>query len=198
MSFASGEGLAVYDPGDTLKLTKYYPDAMFMAVGKVPENAKVVLATVITPQIDDYLRGGGTLLYVGAGSEYLPVSKVYNWNAYSMPYIPSDAAAVLGGVGERGFGCLDFLELFTEYALGAGTTGENVLMRRIEMRSYKVGSYITETGVIGGRLIQTTLRLGETPVDVLRGGGIWLDTERENTIGRYLLDRLIRYALDEI
>jgi hypothetical protein len=68
-------------------------------------------------------------------------------------------------------------------------------MRRIELRSSKISSYITEIGVGTGRLIQTTLRLGETPVDVLRGGGLWLDTEHENVIGRYLLDRLIGHAL---
>ncbi|MGI6202587.1 MAG: hypothetical protein ACOYID_04195, partial [Eubacteriales bacterium] len=191
----SAKGLAIYDPDDTLGLANYYPDAMITAGGEVPENAKAVLATAVTPQIDRYLRDGGTLLYVGTGSEYLHVARVYNWNAYSMPFIPPHAVSVLGGVGERGFGCLDFLELFTEYALGAGVEGENVLMRRIELRSSKISSYITEIGVGTGRLIQTTLRLGETPVDVLRGGGLWLDTEHENVIGRYLLDRLIGHAL---
>jgi Beta-galactosidase/beta-glucuronidase len=190
-----GHGLAVYDPGETLGLRKYYPNAVFLAYNERPEGVGAVIATAITPEIEAYLRLGGTLLYIGAGSEFIPVSKVYNWNAYSMPFIPNPSHSALGGVGKRGFGCLDFLELFTEDAMASGLSGENVIIRRIEQRTYRAGSYLTELGVGRGRLIQTTLRLGETPVDVLRGGGIWLDTEHENTVGRYLLDRLAAYAL---
>ena len=120
---ASGRGLCVYDPGDTLNLRRYYPDAEFMASSEPRPDTKAVVATAVTPGIQTYVKAGGTLIYAGGGSESLPVSRVYNWNAYSMPFIPDPSHPALGGVGRRGFGCLDFLELFTEDAISAGHAG---------------------------------------------------------------------------
>ena len=146
-----------------------YPNAEKWTDGAEPDLL-VTYDRLTTAQLT-YLNNGGKVLYLGHGSEALTVEKGTYYSQYVLVSFPDPDHEIIKAIPTKGFGGTQFLELQTEYVITAyrddplpSTLIGKVLLRDNVPDNLQTGSYMTETTIGQGQLIQCTLNLEGDPV----------------------------------
>ncbi len=132
-----------------------------------------------------YLENGGTVLYLGTGSEVAKVEKGTYYSQYVMVHFPREDHDIITALDSKGFGGLQFLGLQTEYVITEDKDDplSHSIIGKLLLRD-NVGdigqsaSYMSEFTVGEGRVVQCTLNLSADPA-----------------LGNYLIDTAAQYLL---
>ncbi|MHC1696283.1 MAG: glycoside hydrolase family 2 protein [Eubacteriales bacterium] len=165
---ASSYGFADYDPAQTA------PD--------------LVITATITSEIEDYLRSGGKVIYLGSGSGPVPISKGVSFNSYAYTFYPDEGHPLSAALASDGYGCTQFLDVACNTSmdiLSMGAGAKNII-GRMDLRGYGVSSYLGEYAVGNGILLQTTLSLND---EIVPG--------EKNILGQYLFNQMLMYMLEQ-
>lgn len=191
---AGGKKVQVYDPSNRLQLgTRYNWMSSFTGV-----DADLVITTDLNGTILNYLSSGGKVIYVGADSGVTEVTNSWDYNRLSFAFAPDRDNALVKAIANDGYGGLQFVDLATQYYLEQMDNG-NSLIGRFNITTGVIASYVSEYACGAGTLLQTTLRLDDSTLQL---GGALLTHESlavsgENVLGAYLLDQMIRYELSK-
>lgn len=148
----------------------------------------VRISNAFTPELEVFVRAGGSLLVLQTGEGALPTKALPFWRE-SLKLLYDHPA--LAGFPHAGFPDLQFYSLATDYAFDtdalAAHFGANALhpiMRRLDARLFTLSEYLVELQFGTGRMFATTLRFGGGAGDQVQGLSA-------NVAGRWLLARLI-------
>ncbi|HIC90290.1 MAG TPA: glycoside hydrolase [Anaerolineae bacterium] len=187
------EGLALCDPAGTLTdLEDLVRASVPIGLDERPRDASLVVSSVLTVALSDYLRSGGRLLLLQTGDGPLPSRRLPFWRE-AIKLI--EEHPVWQGFPHDGFTDLQFYGLATDLALETAYLDEWLpvkevipILRRLDARQFHVTDYIVEARVGAGALIASTLRfqggLGDQPSGLGR-----------NPAARHLLGCLMAYLL---
>ncbi len=151
----------------------------------------VILATALTPWLQEYLRAGGRVLLLQQGDGPLPSRRGPFWRE-AIHLFPDHP--LWQTFPHRGYADLQFFGLATDVMLDAARLDEAVsgvtqirpLMRRLDAREFLVTEYLLEAQVGSGLLLACTLRL--------QGGvGAQPSGVHHNVAGSYLLWAMLDY-----
>lgn len=191
----SGKKVQVYDPANRLGLGSRYP---WMSGFTNGTGADLVVATEMNGMILNYLTNGGKVVYVGSRSGVTQTADNWDFNRFSFAFAPDMENSLAASLQNGGFSGIQFLDLATASYMTAADNGEN-LIGRFGITTGEIGSYVCDYAVGQGSLLQTTLRLDASDLDL--GGGLLthesLSAHGENIFGAYLLDQMIRYQLEK-
>ena len=125
---------------------------------------------------------------------------VDNWdyNRFSFAFVPDRENTLAASLCSDGFGGMQFINLATASYLAAADNGTNII-GRFGITTGEIASYLCDYLVGQGSMLQTTLRLDESTLNL--GGALLthesLSAKGENVLGAYLLDQMIRYQLEK-
>ena len=191
----SGKKVQVYDPANRLGLGSRYP---WMSGFTNGTGADLVVATEMNGMILNYLTNGGKVVYVGNRSGVTQTADNWDFNRFSFAFAPDMENSLAASLQNGGFSGIQFLNLAAASYMTAADNGEN-LIGRFGITTGEIGSYVCDYAVGQGSLLQTTLRLDTSDLDL--GGGLLthesLSAHGENILGAYLLDQMIRYQLEK-
>ena len=161
-------------------------------------GADLVVATEMNGMILNYLTNGGKVVYVGNRSGVTQTADNWDFNRFSFAFAPDMENSLAASLQNGGFSGIQFLNLAAASYMTAADNGEN-LIGRFGITTGEIGSYVCDYAVGQGSLLQTTLRLDTSDLDL--GGGLLthesLSAHGENILGAYLLDQMIRYQLEK-
>ena len=191
----SGKKIQIYDPSNRLGLGTRYP---WMAGFSNGSGADLVVASEMNGMILSYLTNGGRVVYVGSNSGVTQTADNWDYNRFSFAFVPDRENRLAASLQNDGFGGMQFINLATASYLTAADNGEN-LIGRFGITTGEIGSYVCDYTVGQGSLLQTTLRLDASDLNL--GGALLthesLSAHGENVLGAYLLDQMIRYQLEK-
>ena len=190
----SKKNVQVYDPSNRLMLGKRYGwMSSFTGAG-----ADLVITTELTGPILNYLSSGGKVIYAGASSDVTEVVNSWDYNRLSFAFVSDKENALAASLANEGFGGLQFVDLATQYYLKPMENAKSII-GRFNITTGEIGSYVCEYSVGTGTLLQTTLRLDDSTLQL--GGDLLthesLSVGGENVLGMYFLDRMIEYELSK-
>ncbi|MEW6577894.1 MAG: hypothetical protein AB1435_01740 [Chloroflexota bacterium] len=184
------EGIAVLDP--TGALTEQRADLWDVAarVDALVPGASVLITTVLTPAVLDFVRGGGSALVWQNGDRPIPAIAAPFWRGGTK--LIADHP-VMNAMPHAGFVDLQFYGVATPWALDTSrlarvlpdATQVRGLLRRLDNSKFSVADYLIEARLGAGRLFATTLRfqggLGDQPAGL-----------KFNLAGRWLLYQIVQ------
>ena len=191
----SEKKVQVYDPSNRLGLGSRYPWMTGFSNGS---GADLVVASEMNGMILSYLTNGGKVVYVGNNSGVTQTADNWDFNRFSFAFAPDQENALAASLHNGGFGGMQFINLATASYMTAADNGEN-LIGRFGITTGEIGSYVCDYTIGQGSLLQTTLRLDASELNL--GGALLthesLSAHGENVLGAYLLDQMIRYQLEK-
>ncbi len=192
------EGLALYDPTGSLG----YLDDLAQAAGRINTPAKpdrpdhhILLTSVFTPELYDYIKQGGRAILLQAGAGSFPARPCPFWReAVKLLY----THPVLAGFPHQGYVDLQFYHLASDYALDLyeieavlpDVTQVRPIIRRLDARQFTLLDYLAELHIGAGTLLASTLRFGGGMGDQVNG-------LQANPAGRHLLHAMLSALLPE-
>jgi hypothetical protein len=184
-------GIGIYDPGGVLVgLDDLAEAAASIPAGGSFEECRIVIVGAFTPEVGDYVRGGGRVILIQQEGGALPVKGCPFWRE-SIKLI--EAHPITDAIPHRGFTDLQFYGIAADHTFDSGALAEVLpgyapLIRRLDARAFWLGEYLIDAEMGAGHLLATTLRvmggLGDQPRGI-----------RANIAGRHLLHALIAYSL---
>ena len=191
----SGKKVQVYDPSNRLGLGSRYP---WMTAFTNGSGADLVVASEMNGMILSYLTAGGKVVYVGSQSGITMTVDNWDYNRFSFAFVPDRENTLAASLCSDGFGGMQFINLATASYLAAADNGTNII-GRFGITTGEIASYLCDYLVGQGSMLQTTLRLDESTLNL--GGALLthesLSAKGENVLGAYLLDQMIRYQLEK-
>ena len=191
----SGKKVQVYDPSNRLGLGSRYP---WMTTFTNGSGADLVVASEMNGMILSYLTAGGKVVYVGSQSGITTTVDNWDYNRFSFAFVPNRENTLAASLCSGGFGGMQFINLATASYLAAADNGTNII-GRFGITTGEIASYLCDYLVGQGSMLQTTLRLDESTLNL--GGALLthesLSAKGENVLGAYLLDQMIRYQLEK-
>lgn len=189
------EGLALYDPAGSLAGLDDLTSAA-QPVSDVNTAAlsghRVLITSIFTPQVEEWVRGGGRALYLNAGRGGLPVIPCPFWRE-SVKLLYHHPA--LAGFPHRGHADLQFYHLATDHALDTAQIARLLhaddtmrpIIRRLDARVFALSDYLVELKLGQGTMLASTLRFWGGAGDQVAG-------LRASPAGRWLLRRMLEYV----
>lgn len=187
----SEEEVLLYDPQGILEdLKRLY--ALRDIDEKVDIKKGIVITTLMTSNIENYLKAGGKVLYIQRGKGYLPQVKTCFWRESFCRYY--EHQIIKNAVKDHSrdlqlFGVAPDCAIDTLKISNSDIRNIKPIIRRIDARQYLATDYLVEMNVGKGTLIATTLKfeggMGKQPSSL-----------RYNNFGIYLMDQIIRYLLE--
>lgn len=171
----------IYDPAGMLGDLHALPRADFSGDG-------VVIAGAFTPELEEFVRGGGRAVVIQTGAGALPTQAVPFWRE-SIKLLCDHP--IMNAFPHEGFADLQFYHLATDQAFDMAAFRDmevTHVMRRLDARLFTMTDYLADVQIGKGRMIATTLRL-------FGGVGDQVQGLEANVAGEYLL-HLMRRALD--
>jgi hypothetical protein len=148
------------EPGAWDGVTTYDPLGAFGGIFPHTHFSRddVVIASVWTPALEDFVRDGGRALLIQTGGGAFPTRPVPFWReAIKLLY----DHGVWDGFPHQGYADLQFYHLATDHALdlsGFDSASVQPILRRLDARVFTVLDYAAEIRFGAGRLIATSLR----------------------------------------
>lgn len=153
---------------------------------------RILFCSVMTPEILDYVRGGGSVVYVQRGRGDLDVNPVAFWRE---GMIRSYEHPILAGLEQSSW--MDDMRWFGSATDTAFTDLQDTrfdyrkpILSRYDCREWRKDHYLMELGCGEGRIIATTLRLeggmGKQPLFL-----------ENNRLGRWILQQAVTYLLGD-
>jgi hypothetical protein len=190
---ASLDQVVVFDPAGILqgietRVSRFVPTAPHtMASGEV------LLTTVFTPEVEAFVRSGGSAIVLQPGAGALPVKAIPFWREsirllYDHPIL----------FPHQGYTDMQFYHLATDHAFDTQALQDQLnpatlspILRRLDARLFYITEYLVEAQMGAGKMLASTLRFCGGSGDQVQG----LD---RNTAGRYLLSRMAAYLTGSI
>lgn len=181
--------IGLYDPLHLFHTVEKLYEHIEEADGRTIRKAyPILLCSILTPEILDYVRNGGNAIYIQRGKGTLPSVPVAFWRE---GIIRSFAHPMLEGMQYESW--MDDLRYFGSATDTAFLVVENSeftyrkpILRRYDCREWRADDYLVELGCGKGKILATTLRLeggmGKQPLFL-----------ENNRFGRWLLDRALHY-----
>ncbi|MBE2269770.1 MAG: hypothetical protein IAE80_16155 [Anaerolinea sp.] len=144
-----GEGVTAYDPVGAFGGT--FPPAAFL-----PDE--VILASVWTPQVEAFVRGGGRAILLQTGDGAFPAQPVPFWRE-SIKLIEDHP--LWHGFPHAGHVDLQFYHLAADHALDTTSLADArrvPILTRLDARLFTLLDYLVELEMGSGRLIASSLR----------------------------------------
>lgn len=175
--------ISLYDPTGALRGSS----AIF-----TPPDGKVLLTSVLTPAVQEWVTGGGrAILLAAAGGGGLPLVGVPFWReSIKLLY----AHPMLADFPHRGHADLQFYHLAASHALDTARlpasipalSGMAPIIRRLDARLFTLTDYLIELHIGKGKLLATTLCF-------TGGQGDQVRRLEHHPAAQHLLSLMIRY-----
>ncbi len=182
-AYAAGKKIMYAGDSAANGFEKRYPFAEKWKDGSAPDLL-VAFGKLTNAQLD-YLKKGGSVIYLGTGSEAVKVEKGTYYSQYVMLNYPIEDHPLVAALASDGYGGTQFLEMQTQYVITQDRENPlshsiigKVLLRDNVPDSLQTGSYLSEFRIGSGTLLQSTLDFNGDPV-----------------LGNYLLDEMMKYLL---
>jgi hypothetical protein len=177
------EGVALVDPAGRL-----YDFPRTAAPLPGLDAASVVIATAWTPEVERFVREGGSAVLLQAGrgpAGPIPTEEMPFWREAVKVIEPH---AAWGDFPHEGWADMQFYGVSTDFALDTAKYAGPVepILRRVDARTFVAHDYAVKAQIGKGSVIVTTLRfeggLGDTPAGISR-----------NVAASYLLRSFVRH-----
>jgi len=185
--------LAVYDPAGSLSVL----DDLIQAAAHITRQPdfsalqkRVLLTSILTPQIIDHVEAGGRVIVLQHGAGSLPAHPCPFWREAVKLLYPHP---ILEHFPHKGFADAQFYHLATDWALDTTALQADLphsrvtpILRRLDSRLFTLHDYLVEVNLGSGRILASSLRFAG-------GVGDQVANFKSNTAGRYLLNQIISY-----
>ena len=189
------QGIGLLDPGNALLgLDDLCASAAILEPGAPIAGISILITSVLSAEVRDYLHRGGAVLLLQHGPRPIPAAPCPFWRE-GVALIADHP--VMNAIPHEGVLDVQFYGLATDYAFAADglvsvlpeATDVRPLMRRLAVRAFTVSDHLVEARVGAGRIIASTLRFeggaGDQPAGL-----------RFHPAGRWLLQAILRHLLD--
>jgi hypothetical protein len=186
------DSIAVFDPAGALSNL----DDLVEGAKRVRNLADfaetpVLLTSVFTSEVQDYVTGGGRAVVLQMGMGGLPVKPCPFWRESIKLFYQH---LILDDFPHQGYANLQFYHLATDCALDTPQLIAEMpainriqpLIRRLDARQFRVLDYLVEVQIGAGTMLLSTLRFGGGMGDQVNG-------LKANIAGRHLMYQMVDY-----
>lgn len=184
---------AVYDPCNLFyTLEREMPFTFLKTDDSIPEGTQVVITSLLTNQIKEYMKNGGNVFLLQRDRGTLPTVSVAFWREGIVKQCTHPILAEIEKTtwmdDLRYFGMSTGTAFDTEEMAGEGYREITTILRRFDCRRWLASDYMLSFRLGKGECVALTLRLeggmGKEPLYI-----------RNNPYGLYLLYESLRYLL---